>query len=186
MNSVKQLEVSTLGERPSGLPLQPLEAIRWIKADNLHANSWNPNVVMNRELRLIELSILSQGWLQPILVNTNLMVIDGFHRWSLSRISDALRERYHGFVPCAVLDIPDWQAMMLTVRINRAKGSHVAFRMSSLVRELVEKHGVDPQQVAKEMGATKDEVDLLMQEDVFRVKDIQSHEYSKAWVPALK
>ena len=126
---------------------------------------------------------MQTAWLQPILINANKIIIDGFHRWTLSRVSESLRAIYGGMVPCAVLDIPDWEAMMITVRINRAKGSHVGFRMSALVRELVDKHHVDPQQIAQEMGATKEEVALLLQEDVFAVKDIANYKYSKAWIP---
>ena len=168
---------------PVLFPSDPISKIQWLHADSLRGNHWNPNCVLDPELRLLERSILRTGWIQPILINSSLMVIDGFHRWSLSKISEPLRERYGGKLPCAVLDIPDWEAMMITVRINRAKGSHVAFRMSELVSELVEKHGVDPQQIALEMGATIDEVELLMQKDVFRVRDIQNYKYSKAWVP---
>jgi ParB-like chromosome segregation protein Spo0J len=161
----------------------PISKIEWHHTDSLRSNSWNPNCVLDPELRLLERSILQTGWLQPLLINRSLMVIDGFHRWSLSKVSEELKKRYGGMVPCAVLDIPDWEAMMITVRINRAKGTHVAFRMSELVSELVEKHGVDPQQVAIEMGATKDEIELLLQKDVFRVRDIQNYKFSKAWVP---
>jgi len=34
---------------------------------------------MNAEMNLIEKSILKTGWIQPILVNTNRTIIDGFH-----------------------------------------------------------------------------------------------------------
>lgn len=161
----------------------PINNIVWLDAASLKANHYNPNVVMNVELRLLERSIMQTGWIQPILVNTNRIIIDGFHRWSLSKISESLKERYNGQVPCAVLDIPDWKAMVLTVRINRAKGSHVAFKMSALVKELVEKHKVEPEQIAIEMGATDDEVNLLLQENVFKQRDIQNYKYSKAWKP---
>lgn len=94
-----------------------------------------------------------------------------------------MRERYGGKVPCAILEIPDWKAMLLTVRINRAKGSHIAFKMSALVRELVDKHNVSPEQIVIEMGATNDEVNLLLQENLFKQRDIQNWKYSKAWKP---
>lgn len=161
----------------------PINSIQWLDAGTLKANHYNPNVVMNTELRLLERSILQTGWIQPILVNANWIIIDGFHRWSLSKISEPMRERYGGKVPCAILEIPDWKAMLLTVRINRAKGSHIAFKMSALVRELVDKHNVSPEQIVIEMGATNDEVNLLLQENVFKQRDIQNWKYSKAWKP---
>ena len=161
----------------------PINNIVWLKAHDLKANHYNPNVVLNSELRLLERSILQTGWIQPILVNTNGVIIDGFHRWSLSKLSEELQSRYKGKVPCAVLDIPDWKAMVLTVRINRAKGTHIAFKMSGLVRELVNTHKIPPEQVVIELGATDEEVNLLLQENVFKQKDIQNWKYSKAWKP---
>lgn len=165
-------------------PLEPVENIQWISCDELKANHYNPNRVMNAEMNLIEKSILKTGWIQPILVNTNKTIIDGFHRWTLSRLSSQLREKYHGKVPCAVLDVSDAEAMVITVRINRAKGTHLAFRMSEYVRELVEKHKYPMDELAQAIGATFEEVQLLMKSDVFEHKDIQNWAYSEAWFPA--
>lgn len=164
--------------------LEPVEAIQWIAATDLKANHYNPNRVMNAEMNLIERSILKTGWIQPILVNKNNIIIDGFHRWTLSQVSQALKEKYHGKVPCAVLDVSDVEAMVITVRINRAKGTHLAFRMSEYVREIVEKHGRPMDELAKDIGATFEEVQLLMKSDMFEHKDVENWAYSEAWFPA--
>jgi hypothetical protein len=164
--------------------LEPVENIQWIPVDELKANHYNPNRVMNAEMNLIEKSILKTGWIQPILVNKNKVIIDGFHRWTLSRLSTQLREIYHGKVPCAVLDVSDAEAMIITVRINRAKGTHLAFRMADYVKEIVEKHKVPIDQLARDIGATFEEVQLLMTSDIFVEKDIENWAYSEAWIPA--
>lgn len=161
----------------------PISRIEWRDADALNANSWNPNVVFRPELKLLERSILLTGWVQPCLILSDGTIIDGFHRVMLSRESKALRERYSGLVPCAVLDVPREKAMILTIRMNRAKGSHVAVKMSEIVRELIDVHHCDPQEVAIEIGATRDEIDLLYQEGVFKHKNIADHVYSPAWYP---
>ena len=163
---------------------EPVEDIQWIDCDSLKANHYNPNRVMNAEMNLIERSILQTGWIQPILINKNNVIIDGFHRWTLSRVSPSLRSKYHGKVPCAILDVTDVEAMVITVRINRAKGTHLAFRMSEYVRELVEKHKIPMDKLAVDIGATFDEVQLLMKSDVFEAKDVQNWAYSEAWFPA--
>lgn len=164
--------------------LEPVENIQWIDCDKLVANHYNPNRVMNAEMNLIERSILLTGWIQPILINKNNVIIDGFHRWTLSRLSPSLKSKYHGRVPCAVLDISDVEAMVITVRINRAKGTHLAFRMSEYVRELVEKHKIPMDKLAVDIGATFDEIQLLMKSDVFEAKDVQNWAYSEAWFPS--
>ena len=78
--------------------------------------------------------------------------------------------------------------MILTVRMNRAKGSHIAVRMASMIKELVDEHKWEPQELAKELGATKKEVDLLYQDGVFKMlkKVNGEYKYSKAWYPQLK
>ena len=163
--------------------MEPVENIKWIDCDALKANHYNPNRVMNAEMNLIERSILRTGWIQPILVNKNNTIIDGFHRWTLSRLSTQMREKYHGKVPCAVLDVSDAEAMVITVRINRAKGTHLAFRMSEYIRELLTKHKMPIDDLAKDIGATIEEVELLMKADVFERKDVSNWAYSEAWFP---
>ena len=161
----------------------PISRIEWRDAASLNGNDYNPNVCFSPEMSLLERSLLLTGWVQPILIAKDGTIIDGFHRTTLSRMSEALRKRYGGMVPCAVLDVTRDQAMILTIRMNRAKGSHVAVRMSKIVHELIDVHHLDPAEIAVEIGATKEEVDLLYQDDVFEAKKIASWEYSKAWYP---
>lgn len=161
----------------------PIASIEWRDAESLDANDYNPNVVFGPEMALLERSILLTGWVQPVLVTTDGIIIDGFHRVTLSRVSQAMRQRWGGKVPCAVLDVPREQAMILTIRMNRAKGSHVAVRMSKIIHELIDVHNLDPAEIALEIGATKQEVALLYQDNVFQAKNISSWEYSKAWYP---
>lgn len=162
----------------------PISRIEWRLASSLNANQWNPNVVFGPELKLLERSIVLTGWVQPILIIEDGTIIDGFHRHRLAQESKTLLERYQGKVPCAVLKVDRPTAMVLTIRMNRAKGTHVAARMSEIVRELVDVHMYDPQEIAAEIGATKDEVELLMQDGVFKAKNIDGWKYSPAWYPA--
>ena len=161
----------------------PIDRIEWRDAAGLRANHWNPNRVHKPELRLLERSILATGWIQPIHVNTTGLIIDGFHRWRLTTESKKVGALTDGQVPCAVLDLTDDEAMAVTVRINRAKGAHVAVHMHDLVTDLVVNYGWSRERVAEEIGANVREVDLLLQEGIFAARDIKSHAYSKAWYP---
>ena len=161
----------------------PIDEIKWVETSSLNPNDYNPNVVFNQELMLLEYSILHIGWIQPILVTQNFVIIDGFHRYWLARESKRVRELTDGLVPVSILELSEPDRMMLTIRINRAKGSAVALRMSDLVKKLVHEHGVAPEEICKQIGATKDEVVLLLQENVFKNLDIEHHNYSKAWYP---
>lgn len=163
----------------------PIDNIVWLDAGELRANDYNPNAVDRREERLLERSIYRTGWIQPILISRDHIIIDGFHRWSLAQRSTLLQERYAGKIPCAVLDVGPDEAMAITVRINRAKGTHVGILMHRLVSRLVHEYLWDPQQVAQEIGAEISEVEVLLKEDVFAAKNIPAWSYSKAWVPEV-
>jgi ParB-like chromosome segregation protein Spo0J len=164
--------------------MDPIDQIKWTDSAELRANHWNPNRVHKPELRLLELSLLSTGWIQPILANPTGLIIDGFHRWRLSQDSAKVKERWAGKVPVAVLDVEDDMAMAITVRINRAKGSHIAVEMHLLVWELLDKHGWTRERISTEIGASTHEVDTLAQEGVFAAKGIKGWAYSPAWYPA--
>lgn len=165
----------------------PISNIQWIETDLLDANDYNPNVVIGPEMRLLKVSLLKQGWLQPVLVakqDERYLIIDGFHRSTLARVDEEIIAAFGTKVPCAVLDISDAERKMLTVRINRAKGSHVAARMHELVTSLVRDHGVPIPQLCEELGADTSEINLLLQESVFTKLEIPDHAFSRAWVPA--
>lgn len=161
----------------------PIDHIQWVPSDTLDPNAWNPNRVHKPELRLLERSLLKTGWVQPLLVNPDRLIIDGFHRWRLSQDSKEVHKRWKGRVPVAVLDVDKPTAMLMTIRINRAKGSHAAVEMSLIVRDLLENHHMDPDEIAAEIGGTRAEVDLLAQDGVFTARDIPNWAYSPAWYP---
>ena len=159
----------------------PISNVKWIEVEKLNANDYNPNVVLNKELKLLELSVLKNGWIQPILINNDNTIIDGFHRSYLSRNSKLLKEKYNGKVPCVVMDLTEAERMLLTIRINRAKGNHVAFKMHEIVKALVDKHEVSMEYIQESIGASKDEVELLYKDGVFDALNIKEHKYSRAW-----
>ena len=73
----------------------PIDKIEWRVANELNSNNYNPNVVFNKELKLLELSILKQGWIQPVLILEDGTIIDGFHRAKLAQDSKEIKEKYN-------------------------------------------------------------------------------------------
>lgn len=170
-------------EQPDGALLDPLMNVIWVEPAQLNPNIWNPNRVFKAEMKLLELSIMTTGWVMPILANINGMIIDGFHRWSLAQTSEALKARYDGLVPVAVAPVNDTVAKVITIRMNRAKGTHIAVGMADLVKQLVNEDGCEPKWVAKQIGADIHEVEVLLYENVFEARQIDKWEYSQAWYP---
>lgn len=161
----------------------PIDRIEWLPAVALRANDWNPNRVMTPELELLKRNLLAIGWVQPVIANTDLLVIDGFHRWRLTQDDAEVAARWGGLLPVTRLDVGDDEAMALTVRMNRAKGVHVAVHMHALVARLVMEHEWTRERVAKAIGAPMAEVDVLLKDGVFAIKGIKNWAYSKAWYP---
>ena len=156
----------------------PISNVEWVDVDLLNANDYNPNVVLNQELKLLEFSVLKNGWIQPILVSQDYTIIDGYHRSYISKNSKAMRHVFDGKVPIVKMTLSDGERKMLTIRINRAKGNHVSVKMHDIIKSLIDEHEYTPAQI---IGCTKEEVDLLYKDGVFDHLNIKEHKYSKAW-----
>lgn len=162
----------------------PISNVEWVDVSKLSANDYNPNVVYSKEMELLKLSILKNGWIQPILVTQDYVIIDGFHRASLAKADKQVAAMTGGKVPCVVMNLSEPERMLLTIRINRAKGSHIAIKMSDIIKTLVNEYGVPIAEICNQIGANKDEIDLLLMDSVFKKYDItKQSKYSNAWVP---
>ena len=162
----------------------PLSNIQWIDVNKLKANDYNPNVVLTNELKLLQLSMLKNGWIQPVLVTQDYDIIDGFHRSTLCKINKDINKMTDGKVPCVVLNLSKPERILLTVRINRAKGNHIALKMNKLIQELINTYGLSKKYVAENLGATEREIELLLYDDVFdKYKLTEETLYSEAWKP---
>jgi ParB-like chromosome segregation protein Spo0J len=185
----------------------PISNIQWVKVSALQANDYNPNVVVSPEFKLLKFSLLKQGWLQPILVCKKVVnsedipqdngltvvaetvvyeIIDGFHRATLAKTDKDVAAMTGGLVPVCVMDLTEADRKMLTIRINRAKGSHVAVKMHDIIVSLINDHGLSIKDVCQGIGADKSEVELLLTDNVFKKLDIENTPYSRAWEPLSK
>ena len=50
----------------SPLKHHPVDFVRWIEAESVHGNEYNPNVVAPPEMRLLEHSVSKNGYTMPI------------------------------------------------------------------------------------------------------------------------
>ena len=163
--------------------MEPCEQIEWVEAEELNPNDWNPNRVLTAEFDLLINNILSLGWVQPILINANKIIIDGFHRWRISMDVKEVKDRYKGKVPCVVLDVDDREAMCITIRMNRAKGVHESKSMANIVKKLIDEYGMSQENLMKDLGMSAKEVNLLLSDTVLTARNIKDWKYSRAWYP---
>lgn len=166
---------------------EPVDFVRWVKNDSVTANDYNPNKVAPPEMKLLELSIVNDGYTQPIVSWSNpekeaIEVIDGFHRNRVGKESKVVQKRVQGYLP--IVDIRTDQSskndrMASTIRHNRARGKHQVDAMSEIVIELKNRNWRNAR-IAKELGMDEEEVLRLCQisgmEHLFSDKD-----FSRAW-----
>jgi hypothetical protein len=151
-----------------GVEGQPLSNLRWVKRTRLHANGWNPNVQAPPEHTLLKVSLLENGWTQPIVAYEDgsddqgplYEIVDGYHRWLLSD-DPQVAALTGGLVPMVELTHHDPALLrMATVRHNRARGTHYVLRMADIVAELLDM-GVAPDEIAARLQMDPEEVDRL-------------------------
>jgi ParB-like chromosome segregation protein Spo0J len=162
---------------------QPLDRIQWIHRDNLKPNDYNPNKVAPPELKLLKISIQEDGWTQPIVVNSDFTIVDGFHRWTVSGHKE-IYSITDGYVPVVVLKDTDIsQRKMATIRHNRARGTHGVLEMSNIVTDMVN-NGLSGEEICNRLMMEKEEVvRLLFKAGIPKSKVFDNANFSQAWQP---
>ena len=164
---------------------EPVDFVKWVLAENVVANDYNPNKVAPPEMELLEISIMNDGYTQPVVTfpnNGKIEVVDGFHRTRVSKESKIVRERVKGYTPTVVIrkeqsDKNDRIAS--TIRHNRARGKHQVDAMSEIILELKNRNWKN-ERIARELGMDEEEILRLCQitglQDIFKDDD-----FSKSW-----
>lgn len=165
---------------------EPVDCVLWVRADALHANDYNPNSVAPPEMRLLQLSIMQDGYTQPIVAwpdaEGSYEVIDGFHRNRVGREVGAVRKRVRGRLPIAVINserTSKEDRIAATIRHNRARGKHAVDAMADIVMDLSRRNW-DDEKIARELGMELDEV-LRLKQVTGLAELFADREFSEAW-----
>jgi ParB-like chromosome segregation protein Spo0J len=147
---------------------EPVDCVLWVKSDEVEGNTYNPNKFAPPEMKLLALSIKSDGYTQPIVVHpegSGYEVVDGFHRHRVGKENKEVKKRTRGYLPVTVIR-PDRDGysdrVAATIRHNRARGKHQVAAMSDIVKDLVRRNHSDAW-IARELGMEPDEVLRLKQ-----------------------
>lgn len=162
---------------------QPVDTIKWVHRDTLHANDYNPNAMARPELELLKLSILEDGWTQPIVALSNGTIVDGFHRWTVSG-SKEIASITGGMVPVVYISPKNsYSQKISTIRHNRASGTHAVLKMADIIQDMV-KQGVSMEEMCHRMGMEEEEVlRLCSRKGIPRTEIIKNKGWSKSWKP---
>lgn len=164
---------------------EPVDFVKWVKNEAVMSNDYNPNSVAPPEMELLRVSIMEDGYTQPIVTNKeNLehIVIDGFHRNRVGKECADVTARINGYLP--IVQIKESKSsredrMASTIRHNRARGKHGVTAMSDIVVELKKRNWSD-KKISKNLGMDEDEVLRLSQ--ISGLSELFSDEdFSEAW-----
>jgi hypothetical protein len=164
---------------------EPVDLVEWVPADDVRANDYNPNSVAPPEMELLRLSIMADGYTQPIVTmpdEDGRVVIDGFHRHRVGKEMPDVNARIHGYLPVVRIrqDRENRKdRIAATIRHNRARGKHSIDAMSDIVVEL-KRRSWSEERIGKELGMEPDEVLRLCQ--ISGIAELFSDdEFSASW-----
>ena len=163
---------------------QPVNRVRWVPIEKVHANDYNPNSVAKNEMRLLYVSISHDGYTQPVVtvyddVKDEYVIVDGFHRYTTMRLNPDIYEQNNGLLPVVVIEKSINDRMASTVRHNRARGKHSVNGMANMVFQMLE-NGWSDEAICAELGVEPDELVRLKHVTGFS-KLFENTEYRRSW-----
>jgi ParB/RepB/Spo0J family partition protein len=101
-----------------------------INPKEIKENKYNPNEMTDSIMEHLVKEIKRIGFLQPILINKNKVIIDGEHRWKAAK-EVGLKE-----IPCIQVDMDEKDAKLTTVNMNQIKGEINPVKFAELLKSL--------------------------------------------------
>lgn len=181
----------------TGAALREL-AIEYVQHEDVIPNTYNPNRQNEHEYRLLKMSMVEDGFTQPVIVGADGYIVDGEHRW---RASKDLRDGTHGLdyeatggrkitsgepvdgfsrIPIVRVPMDAAQARVATLRHNRARGSEDVELSVQVLRDLETLGALD--WAAESLDLSDAELQRLL-EDIPAPEALAGLEFTEAWQP---
>ena len=183
IETINQIKIGLHAHSPMGK--EPVDCVIWVEGNSVEANDYNPNAVAPPEMRLLEHSVLEDGFTQPIVtwrINGTREVIDGFHRNRVGKECKKVKERLCGYLPVVTINESRedrGDRMASTIRHNRARGKHRIDGMAEIVIELKRRNWSD-NKISKNLGMDPDEV-LRLTQITGLAEMFKDQDFSEAW-----
>lgn len=180
-------EIRSALHEVSPLKHHPVDFVRWVRADEVQANEYNPNAVAPPEMKLLAHSVVANGYTMPIVTHREedtIVVVDGFHRNRVGKENADVRASVMGRLPVTQIRAnrsDKAERIAATIEHNRARGEHRIDSMSEIVRMLYQA-GWRDDKIQEELGMCADEVTRLKQ--ITGLAELfKDREFSRAWEP---
>ncbi|MBJ9134602.1 immunoglobulin-binding protein [Citrobacter farmeri] len=87
---------------------EPIGCVQWVPTECVTANDYNPEAISLVEQKILELSLVQDGFTQPVVVTVgrtedlHYHVMDGFQHYFISQ-KPILRKRLRGHIPVTII-----------------------------------------------------------------------------------
>ncbi len=107
--------------------------MEYMKLDinDVKPNEYNPNELKGDGFEHLKQEIQRVGFLQPILVNKDNVIIDGEHRYKAAK--DIGKEK----IPAVKTDMSEEEAKLTTINMNKIKGMMETEQYNRLINDLI-------------------------------------------------
>jgi ParB-like chromosome segregation protein Spo0J len=180
LNELKQglHEISPFSE-------EPVDCVLWVKNEKVIANDYNPNSVAPPEMELLKVSIMADGYTQPIVTYPHedvIEVVDGFHRNRVGKECEEVRTKLKGYLPIVAIKNSQQDKgdrIASTIRHNRARGKHRIDSMAEIVVDLKRRNWSNDK-ISRNLGMDADEI-LRLSQITGLAEMFADKEFSQAW-----
>jgi hypothetical protein len=158
--------------------------IETVNINSLRPARWATTHLLRPDERLLIQSMSDWGWLQPLVVRAeDRTIIDGNLRWVIAKEERPVSAKVGEDVPVVWVSCDEVDAMVLHVRLNRARGMQVATKLSSLLKWVAASGKYDARAIKNMLVMTGEEYEVLADGQYLKRKSIKEHSYSRGWVP---
>ncbi|MDD3607172.1 MAG: ParB/RepB/Spo0J family partition protein [Candidatus Moranbacteria bacterium] len=125
----------------------------------VNPNKYNPNLMSKEKFESLVEDFKENGWIgQPVVVNDNLQIIDGFHRWKA-----AMALKFQAIPIVKFHPKSEEHQKILTIALNSKRGEMNPLKLASLISELNKKYNLEELSMKLGYGVNdiKDKLSLM-------------------------
>ena len=128
--------------------------VKKVPIEDIKPNDYNPNVMSDAKFEALIYNIEKEGeMLQPILLNKDLVIIDGEHRWRASKQA-GLTEIW-----AIVVETSEEEAKVKTIGFNNIQGQFDPLKLNELLNQLVE--AINPDELSKQIAMNMNRIEKM-------------------------
>jgi ParB/RepB/Spo0J family partition protein len=159
------------------IKLESLE-VTYVSMGDVKPNPYNPNRQSEHEFSMLQASIETDGFTQPVIVqdpNADFLpghIVDGEHRWRAAAAAGLEK------IPVVYVKFTEEQMKISTIRHNTARGSHDVELEAQVLRDLEKLGALDFAQ--ESLGLSDIEIQRLV-EDIQAPEGLAGEDFADSW-----